>query len=321
MGRAGGGSRGGGGRSGGGSFSRSGGSFSRSSGSFSRSSSSGSSFGRSGSGNRRSSSSSFGGGFGGSFGGSHFGGSYHRPPRPIFMGPGHGRKTVIINNSGNTTYNGTNTNTNTSTGTNGSNTYNTGSTAQTYTAPKELTPEQKISRAERLAAEAREARKNTVGKVLISIILLVVGLFLAMKSNNDVFEKADLKGTVDVGYAYDDGFTFNGGRTEQACRAFYKATGIPLYFYTVGEYDKDVNTCDIYTAQLYDVLFDDENHVMIAYYNNVDWWSWQYGANASYYMGESEINELIDEIYRYWDDSSLSNDAVLAKGIESYQEK
>ncbi len=318
MGRAGGGSRGGGGRSGGGSFSRSGGSFSRSSGSFSRSSSSGSSFGRSGSGNRRSSSSSFGGGFGGSsFGGSHFGGSYHRPPRPIFMGPGHGRKTVIINNSGNTTYNGTNTNT--SAGTNGGNTYNAGSASQSYTAPKELTPEQKISRAERLAAEAREARKGTVGKVLIAIILLVVGLFFTMKTNNDVFEKANLKGTVDVGYAYDDGFTYNGGRTEQACRAFYEATGIPLYFYTVGEYDKDVNTCDIYTAQLYDKIFDDENHVMVAYYNNVDWWSWQYGANASYYMGESEINDLIDEIYRYWDDSSLSNDAVIAKGIESYQ--
>lgn len=316
MGRAGGGSRGGGGRSGGGSFSRS--SSGRSSSSFSRSSSSrrsSSSYSRSSSrGGSSFGGSSFGGGFGG-FGGSSFGGSF---TRSILNGSG--RKTVIINNSGNKTYTGTNT----SSGNRGSNTYNAGTygsaTAQTYAAPKELTPEQKINRAERLASEAREARKSSVTLVLIGIILLVVGLFVSMKTKSDVFEKHNLKGTVDAGYAYDDGFTYNGGKTEKACKEFYQETGIPLYFYTVDEYKENAE-CDAFTIELYDKLFKDENHVLIAYYNNEGWWSWAYGANVSYIMAESEINDLIDEIYKYWDDNTLTNDAVLAKGIEAYQKK
>ena len=337
MGRAGGGSRGGGGRSGGGSFSRSSSSFSRSSSSFSRSSGSSftrSSSGRSGAGSyaRSSSGSSSSGSFGShSYSGSNhpnhghlgtgFGGVHHRP-RPIYINPGYGRKTVIINNSGNTTYTGTNT----STG-NGSGTYTTNSagttsaagttTQQTYTAPKEITPEQKLARAERLAKEAAENKKGSVKLFFIALILLVVGVFAAVGTKREGFEKYNLKGTVDVGYAYDDGFTFNGGRTEAACQAFYEATGIPLYFYTVAEYN-ELQSCDDFTEDLYDKLFKDENHVLIAYYNNQDWWSWQYGANASEYMAEEEVNDLIDTIYYYWDDTSLSNDAVLAKGINQY---
>ena len=337
MGRAGGGSRGGGGRSGGGSFSRSSMGGSRhSSASFSRSSSgsrhTSNSFGRTSHGGSSFGGNSFGGGYGGGFGGfrgTPYGGASQRP-RPVFINPGYGRKTVIINNSGNHTYTGTNTN-NTGSNTSGPGTYtntttNTTNTAgtttqQTYTAPKPLTPEQKIERAERLAKEARDSKKGSVKLFFIAAILLVLGIVISAATKRDGFEKYELKGTVDAGYAYDDGFTYNGGRTEAACKEFYETVGIPLYFYTVGEYDKDVSTCDIYTAALYDSLFDDENHVMIAYYNNVDWWSWQYGANASEYMGDSEINDLIDEIYYYWDDSSLSNDAVLAKGITSYMDE
>ncbi len=311
MGRAGGGSRGGGGRSGGGSFSRSGG------GGFSRSSS-GRSFSRSGSGGGRSGGfggSSFGGGVGGpgGFGGFH-GAPYHHRPRPIFINPGRGRKTVIINNSGNTTYTGTN-NTNPNNGQGADTTANTGTT---YSAPKELTPEQKMARAERLAKEAGDAKKGSVKLFLIALVLLVIGVFLAVGTKREGFEKYNLTGTVDAGYAYDDGFTYGGGRTEEACKTFYEKTGIPLFFYTVGDYGRDASTCDTYTAELYDTLFADENHVLVAFYNDVDWWSWQYGANAAPYMGDTEINDLIDEIYLYWDDSTLSNDAVLAKGINNY---
>ena len=200
MGRAGGGSRGGGGRSGGGSFSRSGSSFSRSSGNFSRS------------------------GMGSSRGPSHsipHGRVYHhRPPRPVIIHPGYGRRTVIINNSGNTT----------NTGTNNTGSYN---TADTYTqqsnpAPKEITPEQKIARAERLAKEAGDNKKNSVKMLLVAGILLIIGLFVAFSTKREGFEKYNLKATVDVGYAFDDGFTYNGGRTEAACEEFYDATGIPL---------------------------------------------------------------------------------------------
>ena len=306
MGRAGGGSRGGGG------FSRGGGSsFSRSSGSsFSRSSigRSGSSYSRSSSGR---SSSSFGG----------FGGHYHRP---IHIHPGYGRRTVIINNSGNKTYTGTNTSNNGGPGTyanTSSQTVNSAGATQTYTAPKEITPEQKLARAERMAKEAGDNKKGSVKFFFISLILLAIGVFLTVSTKPKEFEKYNLTGTVDVGYTYDDGCTEGSGMTEAACHEFYIKTGIPLYFYTVKEYDKSVSTCDNYTIGLYSGLFKDENHVLIAYYDNVNWWSWAIGDKVEKYMSEADVNDLLDEIDYYWEDYSLTNDQVLAKGIASYQEK
>ena len=304
MGRAGGGSRGGGGRSGGGSFSRSGG---------------GSNFRGSSGGGRSGLGSGMNGGFGGGFGGMpshrpepHRPSRPPRPPRPIIITPSSGRKTVIINN---------NTPTGTTTQTQGQTTQTANTAAtQEYTAPKPLTLEQKINRAERLAAEAREAKKSTIKWFVVAFLLLAFGMFLSITSGSSEYEKVVLNGTVDVGYALDEGFTYNGGKTEKACENFYKQTGIPLYFYTVEEFNAPASACDDYTKKLYDKLFQDENHVLIAYFNNVDWWSWQYGANVSVHMADSEINDLIDEIYKYWYDDSLSNDAVLAKGIESYTE-
>lgn len=302
MGRAGGGSRGGGG-----SFSRGGmgGSFSR--GSMGHS---GSSFSRNSGG--RSGGSSFGG-----FG--HIGGGHYHRPRPIHIHPGFGRRTVIINNSGNKTYTGTNTaGPNTYTGT----TTDTASTAQqTYTAPKEITPEQKLARAERMAKEAGDSRKGSVKLLFIALILLAVGVFLAIAAKPKQFEKINLSGTVDVGYTYDDGFTEGSGMTEAACNEFYLKTGIPLFFYTAKAYDGAVSTCDAYTVDLYDDLFKDENHALIAYYDNINWWSWEIGDNVSGVMTESEVNKLLDEIDDYWEDYSLTNDMVIAKGIASYQNK
>lgn len=182
-----------------------------------------------------------------------------------------------------------------------------------------MTPEQKISRAERLASEAREARKGAVKMLLVAVIMLVLGAFLCMKSGGEEFQKYKLPGTIAAGYVYDDGFIGNSKKTEEACKEFFETTGIPLFFYMVDRYPDDVETCDAFTADLYDKLFQDENHVLIAYYNNVDWWSWQYGKDVSYFMAENEINDLIDEIYVYWYDQ-MDTDTVLSKGIKNYQE-
>ncbi len=236
-------------------------------------------------------------------------------------------RTIIINNSGNNNGNRTNTTGSNAGNSSGSskNTYNSGNSGNTaatreYAEPKPLTPEQKISRAERLASEAREAKKGAVKILLVAVILLVLGAFLSIKSSGKEFEKYNLKGTVSVGYVTDDGFMGNTNKTETACKEFYEETGIPLYFYMVDVYPDDVETCDDYTWNLYDKLFKDENHVLIARYHNVNWWSWAYGENVSFFMADDEINDLIDEIYVYWEDADLSNDAVLAKGIKRYQD-
>ncbi|MBP3569296.1 MAG: hypothetical protein J6K04_09050 [Lachnospiraceae bacterium] len=302
MGRAGGGSRGGGGRSFGGrssgsrSFSGGGRSFSSGSRSF------GGSSGRS---------SFSGGSFGSGFGGGHIPRPHHRPPvRPIFINPGYGRKTVIINNSGNTTNTA-------NTQTNSQNTFSGNTTAsQEYVAPKPLTPEQKISRAERLAEEAREAKKGTVKLLFIAIILFVLGAFASMNTADEQeFTKVNLVGTKNVGYATDEINGASGVRlTENACEDFYDTVGIPIYFYTEENYEGSDEVA--YAEELYDKLFQDENHMLMVYCDNLDVWSWCVGGHVP---NSVNPDDLLDKIENYWYDYSLSYDEVLAKGVTAYQ--
>lgn len=312
MGRAGGGGggRAGGGRSGGGSFSRGGGG------------------GRSFSGG--------GGRPGGSFAGPshhgsmhhgpvHHGPMHHRPMHhrpyyhhhhhhhyggflfgPWFWGPRYGRTVIINNGGGNGGY--------------ADGTYSSQNMQGTaaYSEPQPMTVDQKIRQAEKFQQEAVNGKKKAMKILAVAAVIFALGLLMSFLSKQNAYEMAELSGTVNAGYAYDDGFTYNGGKTEKACKYFYEKTGIPLFFYTLGDYDGEASTCDDYTMQLYDTLFQDENHVLVAYYDNVDWWSWAIGENAVSYMGSWEVNDLIDTIYLFWDNYSLSNDAVLARGIEAY---
>lgn len=285
MGRAGGGGRVGGGRSGGGSFS----------------------------GGGRPGGSSFGGGRPGGFGG---GPHHHRPPhpihhrpprpifhRPFFWGMPYGGRTVIINNG---------------TSNEGSSTRTDWQTQTEAYEDKPLTDEQKMYRAECLAKEARDAKKKAGKTMLTALLFIAIGVLFGVLANKSAYEKVSLEGTVYAGYAKDEGFTYNGGKTEAACERFYKKTGIPLFFYTAGTYSGEASTCDDYTMQLYDELFSDENHVLIAYYESVDYWSWAIGETAKFYMNEDKVNDLIDKIYYYGDNYYQNNDAVFAAGIEGY---
>ena len=312
MGRAGGGgSRSfGGGRSGG----------SRSFGGGGRSFSSGSrSFGSSGG----RSSMSGGNSGAGSFGGGHISGSHHRPVRPVIINPGYGgrRKTIIINNSGNHTYQGSNTGTNNGPGTYTNTSGNTANTAetmqQTYTAPKPITPEQRMERANRLAKEAADSKKNAVNYLIIAVILFVFGAIISGSSKNkEAFEKINLPGTVNVGYATDEINDVSGTKlTEKACKRFYKKVGVPVYFYTEEYYDGSDEVA--YANELYEKLFKDENHLLMVYCDNLDIWSYCFGDNVP--TGIVNAEALLDHMEDYWFDYSLSYDQVLAKSITAYQ--
>ncbi len=298
MGRAGGGGRGGG-RSGGGSFSRSGlggGGFSRSGGS-SRSSSGGS-FG--------------GGGFG-------FGGGFGRTPRPrtVFIPPifGSGR-TVVINNGGNSAGNGNPT----GSGNPAGNRTSEENHKSQPIVPKPLTPEQKINRTEQLAKEAGDRKKGAVRLMLIAAIVAAVGIFFFVSAKGKSYEKTVLDGTKYAGYVTDQDFLKTTHRTEAALEEFYQKTGLPLYLYTIGDYGSSASTCDAYAKELYSRLFSDENHILLLYCDNVDYWAWWLGEKAAPHFSDKEINDLIDEIYKYWYDDSYTNDEVMAKGIQSYTE-
>lgn len=291
MGRAGGGGRVGG-RSGGGGFSRGGGGFSRGG---------GGGFSRGGGG-------SFGGGLGG------FGGP--RPRRTVIVPPIVGRRTVIINNNG-TPNNQNNTNSNHS----NDNDQEPKRTYQSSEPVKPLTPEQKINRTEQLAREAGQKKKSNISIIILGFVMLVFSIGLMFATKSKAYEKADLSGTKDVGYVKDEGFFLGHYKTEAACKTFYEKTGIPLFVYTIVDYDGTVDSCDDYAIQAYEELIPDENHVLLLYYDNLEYWSWYVGANVTARISDIEINDLIDNIYYYWSNQSIRNDEVFANGIERFVDR
>lgn len=301
MGRAGGGGRVGG-RSGGGGFSRGGGGFSR---------------GGGGGFSRGGGSHGGGGGFGGGFGG--FGGGFGgpRPPRPVIIPPVFGRRTVIINNGNQGNNQGNNQGSNQG---NNNSDYNQ-EPQNSYKQPepiKPLTPEQKIHRNEQLAQDANQKKKSALRMIGFSAILIVISILFALAIKDKSYEKAKLSGTKDVGYVEDDGFFLGNYKTEAACKEFYNKTGIPLFVYATVNYNGDEDYCDIYATDLYKSLFTDDNHVLLVYYDNIEYWSWYVGGNVTARISDVEIDDLIDDIYYYYDDYSLRNDEVFAKGIERF---
>lgn len=215
---------------------------------------------------------------------------------------------MIINNSGNQTYNGTNTSA--PSGTQGA------ATQQSYTTPKPLTPEQKLSRAERLAKEARESKKGAVKYLFIALLLFVFGILASgAAKNTEQFEKIKLSGTKNVGYATDEINGASGTRlTEEACEEFYEKIGVPLYFYTKEYYNGTDE--EAYAEELYDKLFSDDNHILLVYCDNLDVWSYYSGDNVP--TGIVNAEALLDHMENYWFDN-ISYDQVLAKSVTAYQ--
>lgn len=184
--------------------------------------------------------------------------------------------------------------------------------------PKPLTPEQKMNRAEQLAKEAGNGKKGAIKLMLVAVVIAAIGIFFFISAKGKAYEKAELSGTKNVGYVTDEGFLKTTHKTEEAVKEFYQSTGLPLYLYTIGQYGASSSTCDAYAKELYGKLFSDENHVLLLYCDDVDYWAWWLGEKVSPHFLDDEINDLIDEIYKNWYNNSYTNDEVMAMGIESY---
>lgn len=164
--------------------------------------------------------------------------------------------------------------------------------------------------------ELQHRQRKCLQMVVFAIILTLIA-FVIKKIANRPFEKTELKGTESVGFIKDDGFLKGSYKTEEALAEFYKETGIPLFLYTIANYPSDSSTCDAYAEGLYDTLFTDENHALLVYYDNVDWWSWVAGNAVASRMTDKTFNSLVDAFYFYWE-QNITNDEVFAKGITNF---
>lgn len=186
----------------------------------------------------------------------------------------------------------------------------------TLSAEHDFTYHQKRRHYEKEIKELQRRQRNCLRMVVIAIILTLTA-FVIKGITNRSFEKAELKGTESVGFIKDDGFLKGSYRTKEALEEFYKETGIPLFLYTIANYPENSSTCDAYAEELYDVLFTDENHALLVYYDNVDWWSWVAGNAVASRMTDKTFNSLVDAFYFYWE-QDITNDEVFAKGLTSF---
>ena len=183
-------------------------------------------------------------------------------------------------------------------------------------ARPDLVYRQRSTHYEREIRELQHRQRKCIQMVVLAIILTLVA-FVIKGITNRSFEKAELKGIASVGFIKDDGFLNGSHRTEEALEEFYKETGVPLFLYTIASYPADSSTCDTYAEELYDTLFTDENHALLVYYDNVDWWSWVAGNAVASRMTDKTFNSLVDAFYFYWE-QDFTNDEVFAKGITHF---
>lgn len=181
---------------------------------------------------------------------------------------------------------------------------------------RDSAPISKRDQYERDVETAQRKQKRYVGMIVVAVTLFIMAIVVKGVTNWS-FEKAELSGTKSVGFLKDDGFLQGSYRTEEALEEFYKETGIPLFLYTIAKYPSDNSTCDRYAEEMYDTLFTDENHALLVYYDNVDWWSWVAGNAVAYKMTDKTFNSLVDAFYYYWE-QDITNDEVFAKGITKF---
>lgn len=161
-------------------------------------------------------------------------------------------------------------------------------------------------------------KKRKCLQMIVFAIILTLAAFIIKGLANCSFEKVELKGAVSVGFLKDNGFLKGSCKTEEALEKFYKETGIPLFLYIIVSYPADSSTYNVYTEELYDTLFADENHALFVYYANADQWGWVAGNAVENRMTSKTFNSLVDAFYFYW--KGIMNDEVFAKGIKSFIE-
>ena len=163
-------------------------------------------------------------------------------------------------------------------------------------------------------------RSSSLRNSIIFMILAVLSLILmgSARNGSKTGYPLNLSGTIDVGYVHDFQFFENSTLTSQACDYFKEKTGISLVVYAMLDSGLASEDADEHTKDLYDTIAKDENHAILAYYNDIDYWSWASGDNVRNVMTDAAWNRMIDRIYDNWYNEGLTNDEVFSKGIIKY---
>lgn len=158
------------------------------------------------------------------------------------------------------------------------------------------------------------------GLIGVAVIVFIISLFVAAGSDPDSNRRAYVKPNVsysDSGYLYTDSFFSNKREVEDQLEELEDKLGYPVFLYAVDESNITESEAKYFLDKFYDKTFRDEAHLVIAYFNDIDYWEWVYGYNLNPYVNNDMVNDIIDCIYVYWD-TDYSNEECFTHGFDRY---
>lgn len=259
------------------------------------------------------------GGFGGSRGSSGFGGSFNSGNRPtggysnynrprttggfgmgggLFGGMPRTTGPIIINNSGNRTYNTPN------------------NSQGNYNNTPNNTP------------HPSNNQNNTGCIHVILIIVMVASLIMAMigaitvfGNNTNVTERTPLvSGSVNETQYFTDelGWISDTSELKSGLKYFYSKTGVQPYLYITDSVGGDFyNYAEVFANNKYDELFTDEGHLLLIFCESSEtYYTFALsGVAADTVIDADARNILLDKLDEYYYDSSLSDEEYFSKAF------
>ena len=125
----------------------------------------------------------------------------------------------------------------------------------------------------------------------------------------------------ETGYYTDEEDWFSRPSTlESGLKHFYQKTGVQPYVYVVGSsHGTTISALQAFSDEQYDVLFTDEAHYLMVFYDNGSGgYSWAYtvGSQAKTVM-DNEANEILaDYIDRYYYDNTITDEEFFSLSFE-----
>ena len=125
----------------------------------------------------------------------------------------------------------------------------------------------------------------------------------------------------ETGYYTDEEDWFSRPSTlESGLKHFYQKTGVQPYVYVVGSsHGTTISALQAFADEQYDVLFTDEAHYLMVFYDNGSGgysWAYSVGSQAKTVM-DNEANEILaDYIDRYYYDNTITDEEFFSLSFE-----
>lgn len=122
---------------------------------------------------------------------------------------------------------------------------------------------------------------------------------------------------IDEGYVTTDTYFKNTEYLEENLQKIEESLGFPVYIYAANSGNGLTKQgTNLFLADFYLDQFYDESHLIIAYWDDLDYWNWEIGYDLSNYVTDDDVEKMIKCIKNNKDNNS--NEDAFIKGLQEY---